>query len=392
MTKEDVIVSITHLQSAQFRYREQELARILHCWGQGQSVLLTGIRRTGKSALMKAALARHYEAGGAVGFLDVQDCISLQDFYHDLLRLLPASVWSQLADALSEVKSVPDRLLGWFRAHVDKVSVAGTAIDFNPPEDALTRYWQPLVEKLEQVLGAHNRDQLPVIGIDELPFMLENLLQRGVDAKELTVMLGSLRKLRDAGLRLIIAGSVSMENLLTLNGIPHTILGGLSRETVPPFSREEARGYLQERLMNAPAGSEPVLQLILETLPDYVPDFLNTTVTHLIFCADAVACKAALRQQALPAIRRAFLNQFDERLDKNYLPAELIIAHAVLDTVACAPASGGGRLDGRQLPEGYRRVLLKLQYDNFLMEGDDFDWRFSLELLRQWWCATRGLA
>lgn len=380
-----------HLKSAQFRFREQELARILHCWEQGQSVLLTGIRRTGKSELMKAALVRHQEAGGAVGFLNVQDYTSLQDFYRDLLRLLPASVRDRLADALGDAKSVPDRLLGWVRTHVDKVSAAGSTIDFNPPDDALIRYWQPLVEKLEQAPASHEPGQLPVIGIDELPFMLENLLQRGVDGKELTVMLASLRKLRDAGLRLIIAGSISMENLLTLNGIPHTILGGLSRETVPPFSRGEAHGYLQERLHNTPAGTAPVLEATLDGLPDYVPEFLNISVTHLKFCANAEACAAALHQQVLPAIRRAFLKQFDERLDKNYPAEELAIAQTILDTVALAPASGG-RLDGSRLPNGHQRVLLKLQYDNFLVEGEDFDWRFSLQLLRQWWRATRGMA
>lgn len=380
-----------HLKSAQFRFREQELARILHCWEQGQSVLLTGIRRTGKSELMKAALVRHQEVGGAVGFLNVQDYTSLQDFYRDLLRLLPTGVWDQLAETLFQAKSVPDRLLGWVRNHVGKVEVPGGTIDFNPPDDALTRYWQPLVEKLELALASHEPSRLPVIGIDELPFMLENLLQRGVDAKELTIMLASLRKLRDAGLRLIIAGSISMENLLTLNGIPHTILGGLFRETVPPFSRAEAHSYLQERLVNASAGSEPIVQATLDGLPDYVPEFLNISVTHLKFCADAEACAAAMRHQILPAIRRAFLSQFDERLDQNYPPEELAIAQTILDTVALAPAVGR-RLDGSRLPDGHRRVLLKLQYDNFLVEGEDYDWRFSLQLLRQWWRASRGMA
>ena len=37
--------------------------------------------------------------------------------------------------------------------------------------------------------------------------------------KEIALMLASLRKLRAAGLRTIVAGSISFENLLTLNGI-----------------------------------------------------------------------------------------------------------------------------------------------------------------------------
>lgn len=381
---------ITRLRNPDFKFRHEELARICHCWGHGQSVLLTGIRRTGKSELLKAALVKHAECGGLVGFLDVSDYVTLQDFYRDLLRQIPTGILSKLTTALSGMKSVPDRLLSWIRSHVDKIEVAGAEIDFNPPGDALPRYWQPICEELQQVLSKQNRDKLPVIGIDELPFMLENLLERGVDAKELTVMLASLRKLRDAGLRLIIAGSISMENLLTLNNIPHTILGGLSREVIPPFSREEARSYLQSRLAGTLASSGPSVEVVLDTLPDFIPEFLNIAEVHVRNCANSAACEAALRQKVLPAIRRAFLTQFEERLAKNYQLNELSVAERILDSVARAGAMGG-RLDGSALPPGYRTVLLKLQYDNFIAEGDDFDWHFGLNLLRQWWRASRGM-
>jgi len=383
-------MSINQLKNPDFKFRQLELDRIIHAWEHGQSVLLTGIRRTGKSEVLKAALVRHAENGGSVGFLDVSDYVTLQSFYCDLLSQMPDTIWEKLTDALSEVKNVPDRLVGWFRNHVKQVGIAGTTMDFNPSDDALPRYWQPVVEKLQQVLGQYDRLDLPVIGIDELPFMLENLLQREVVSSELTIMLASLRKLRDAGLRLIIAGSISMENLLTLNSIPHTVLGGLVREVIPPFTREEACIYLKSRLAGTAADSDQAVALVLDRLPDYIPEFLNIAEGHVRHCADIVVCQEALRQSVLPAIRRSFLTQFNERLDKNYLPAELPIVEQILDSLARADSSGG-RLDGSGLASGYRHVLLKLQYDNFLTEGDDFDWRFSLELLRQWWRANRGL-
>ena len=93
----------------------------------------------------------------------------------------------------------------------------------------------------------------------------------------------------------------------------------------------------------------------------------------------------------LPAIRRSFVRQFEERLAKFYLGAELASAEAILDQLACSPASGG-RLDGSQLPAGYQTVLVKLQFDMFVDEAQGYDWRFSLNVLRQWWRATRGIA
>jgi hypothetical protein len=202
--------------------------------------------------------------------------------------------------------------------------------------------------------------------------------------------LASLRKLRDAGLRIILAGSISMENLLALNGIPHTVLGGLWRELIPPFTEGEARLYLQKNLQNTFAGSPIGLDLILQELPDYVPEFLEIGVRFLESCPDRKACEVSIENEVLPAIRRSFIHQFDERLIKNYTEEELDIAEQILDMIAKG-GKNGSRIDGSQLPKGYRKVLVKLQFDNFILEGADFTQHFTLQLLRQWWSANRGI-
>jgi len=380
---------IAHLKNPRFRFREKELALILDSWKNDESVLLTGIRRTGKSELAKAALVRHADAGGQIGFLNVADYVSLHDFYRDLLREMPKSLVSELGKALKSAGTVPDKLLTWIRSHFSKAEVLGQGVEFKTAE-VLPRYWQPIVDALEQVISRHPSGELPVLGIDELPFMLENLIRAGVSDGELTVALASLRKLRDAGLRMVIAGSISMENLLTLHGIPHTVLGGLARVPVPPFSREEARLFLEERLLGTPACTEAVITLTLETLPDYVPEFLKIAGQNLRVIRDPSICAASLHADVLPAIRRAFLEQFEERLNKNYPGDHLVIAEQVLDIIARADPDGS-LLDGSALPSGHRRVVQLLQYDNFIAPGSDFRWQFSLNLLRQWWRATRGI-
>ncbi|MEY2632288.1 MAG: hypothetical protein RIR00_942, partial [Pseudomonadota bacterium] len=366
-----------------FRFREDEIERILYAWSQGQSVLLTGIRRTGKSEVQKAALHRYRQQGQRVGFLDVQNENNLLRFYELLLQTLiaclPHSVSDQLGQALQAVGRLPSQLSSWVRGQIRSINVPELLeIELTAPDEQLRRYWTPLVDEIGAVLAAADPEELPVIGLDELPFMLENLLQAGVVAEELRIMLASLRKLRDAGLRLIIAGSISFENLLTLHQIPHTVLGGLSRQRIPPFSRDEARQFLQERLQGRPALA--MLEPVLAQLPDYVPEFLLITSHHLHPCRDPAAVSDLMLQEVLPAIRRSFLQQFDERLTRNYSAVERKIAEQILDHLAKADAEGG-RLDGSQLPDGYREVLLKLEYDNFLTEGAEFKWRFSLNLL-----------
>lgn len=385
------------LHNPKFRFRDKEIDQIHYCWSDGQSVLLTGIRRTGKSEVLKAALWRYAQAGQAIAHLDVQDQNNLAKFYQDLLKAvlshLPVAVSEQLKQALTRVANLPNAVSHWLRGQIRSVGIpAVLEVELTPtaPEDAqVLRYWPTLSEHITIVLASHPPEALPVIGLDELPFMLENLLHAGVSAAELTLMLASLRKLRDAGLRFIIAGSISFENLLSLHGIPHTVLGGLARQNIPPFSREEARQYLAEKLRGRPAAEH--LAPILDGLPDYVPEFLRIAEPYLFSCKDANTCRHALSNDILPAIRRAFLQQFDERLNKNYLPGELPTAHAILDRIAQADAAGAA-IDGRALPEDYQRVLLKLQYDNFLIEGEGFNWCFSLNLIRQWWRGQRGMA
>lgn len=378
------------LRNPDFRFREREISLIHDTWKTRQSVLLTGIRRTGKSWVEREALYRWAIDGGRIGFLNVADYTSLHDFYRDILKQMPLSLVTAALDILKTTGTLPVKLMSWLRGQVSELEVpeVGT-LKFQAP-DSLPRYWPPLVEAISAALAKHPQEQLPVLGIDELPFFMENLIKEKIADSELTVALASLRKLRDAGLRMIIAGSISMENLLALHGIPDTVLGGLFRLPIRPFTEGEARAYLEENLAGHAANTPSVIRLTLETLPDYVPEFLRLAAGFLRQMRKENEAAGILANDVLPAIRRSFLQQFSERLTKNYPGDSLASAEVILDTIAKARPSGS-KLDGSKLPTGYRRVLQGLQYDNFITEGGDFRWIFSLQLLRQWWRAERGM-
>lgn len=103
-----------------FMFREEEIKRLLRVLSRGQSVLLVGIRRTGKTQLMKATLQRQTSVSD-VAYLDVQDCVNLYDFYSMLLQQLPKPVLQQLSALLEAARNVPDGIMQWIRRHVDKV-------------------------------------------------------------------------------------------------------------------------------------------------------------------------------------------------------------------------------------------------------------------------------
>lgn len=377
--------------SPSFRFREREIARMLDMLDQGKSILLVGIRRTGKTQVMKAALLEAGKRGHQVVYLDVSDCIRLHDFYGELLAAMPQSLVRQAIEVLKTAGSVPNRLMDWLRHNFDKVAGLGFEIDLNTPQDdhLLQRYWQPVATALLKALDTTPEiGKLPIIGIDELPMMLQNLLERDIPAGELTIALASLRKLRDAGLRMVIGGSISMENWLSLHSIPHTVLGGLKRESIPPFTKKEARAYLEERLHDVAAARS--IDVVLDAIPDYVPDFLDECIRYLKPLPHPDEVGQTIAAEVIPAIRRSFIRQFDERLLKNYPDTEIACAEAILDQLAEQPAAGG-RLDTRILPDVHRRVLIKLQYDMFIEEAPSFGYRFTLNLLRLWWRSYRGI-
>lgn len=373
-----------------FMFRDAELERITdRLTKEGQSVLLTGIRRTGKTELVKAVLAKLPAQPEAV-FLDVQDYTSLTTFYSDLLRHMPSDITDTLQQTLTALRLVPSKISDWIRSQFDKVSKGDVAVEFRLPDDDLQRYWEPVVEQLAKILDKTPTEQLPVIAIDELPFFIENLIARNCQTHDIEVLLASLRKLRSNGLRFIIAGSINLEYLLESLNIPKTVLGGLWRETLPAFTPDEAETYLKTRLKGTTAAEPESIELILQQLPDHIPECLETAVGYLKFNPMPAEVEQLLHNKVLPHLQRSFVYQFEERLAKQYTPAEQAVAEQILDELA------RGDNEPRQLPPALvsgtdRAVLVKLQLHDFIAQAADYRWCFTLNMIRLWWRASRSL-
>ncbi|MCL2459283.1 MAG: ATP-binding protein [Desulfobulbus sp.] len=367
-----------------FMFRDRELLRIQNALQHKESVLLVGIRRIGKTMLMNEIIRRHTGPGKVV-HLDVSSYTSLYQFYSELLDSIPTPFLRRMVGFLP---SLPDRLMNWVRRHVDRIDV----VDLREPdtEAALIRYWEPIANAMLQAQKDPSvAGEIAFFAIDEFPFMLKNLLNRQVPVEEITVALAMLRKLRDGGIPMLLSGSISLENLLSLHAIPHTVLGGLHRESILPFNRDEAHSYLQTHLANSKVVTK--IDVALDYLPDYIPSFLNTSVHYLRVLSAADNVDVVMENEVLPAIRRTFIEQFRERLSNNYPDAELPCAEQLLDQLAQAVETGAP-IDTRNFPRVYNRVLTKLKYDMFIEEAPGHGYRFTLNALRLWWRNERGMA
>ncbi|MCL2644696.1 MAG: ATP-binding protein [Betaproteobacteria bacterium] len=383
-------------ETTEFMFRDQEIRRIQAALQNKVSILLVGIRRTGKTMLIKEIIRRHTDSGKAV-YLEVSNFTSLYSFYDELMAHIPKPLLRRMVDLLQAAKTIPSSAMNWLRSHIDSVDLeissngtqGKTKIALRDPADeaAITRYWEPIakamMESLKDVSG-----EIAFFAIDEFPFMLENLLNRQVPTEEITVALATLRKLRNGGIPMLLSGSISLDNLLTLHNIPGAVLGDLQRDNLPPFSREEARSYLETHLANHPTAAK--IEDVLDCLPDFIPVFLNQSIHFLRGLPNANDVDVTMDNLVLPAIRRSFNTQFQERLNKNYPDDELSCAEQLLDQLADAPKTGAF-ISIRNLSPAQRRALTKLEYDMFVEEAPDHSYRFTLNALRLWWRNQRGM-
>ncbi len=196
-----------------FYYRERELQLIINTLLAGEEgILLTGLRRTGKSWIIKQALAMiAKQSGKQVIYIDAQDLAHLADIFEAILNALPkqGSVDSLKAISAKGI-TLPNQLMNWIRSHLSGAKAAGASIEFQ--KDIVT-YWKPLAETIQTLLLNNHADGSVILALDELPFFLENLLAQGYSVDDLRLFLATLRQWREAGL---VAQSAWNINLMCL--------------------------------------------------------------------------------------------------------------------------------------------------------------------------------
>lgn len=373
-----------------FMFRELEIERTRNVLTSGNSVLIVGLRRIGKTWLMSEVGARLKNDGHEVVWLDVQDLSEPGHFYLELLGALPKGWGDRLTATMAHARTMPTRLLNGIRETLGKVSVAGNSAEFR---QGLADYAGPLSTAIEDIIVQGG--PMPILVIDELPFFLENLLERGYPPEEIRRLLATLRVWREKGLPMLIGGSISLEHLLESIQVPRTVIGGLKPVRVHPFSAAEARQYLLAHATQHARDllDEAACSLILERVPDHIPFLLKIVLDnfHAVHAHDAL--DAFLANDVLPEIHRSFFTQFDERLSRRFDADEQKMVKTLLDYLCKAGEASLSDFENLPLaqPAKLGGVLAKMQLDDFVMETAEMRYRFSLELLRRWWCGRRGI-
>ena len=373
-----------------FMFRSQEVERAQNNLSAGRSILIVGLRRIGKSWLMAEVGARLEGAGREVIWLDVQDLSEPGHFYQELLGALPKDWGNKLIASIAHARTMPTRLLNSIKEHFGKISVGGQGAEFR---QSLTDYAGPLSAAIEKIIAQDGA--APVLVIDELPFFLENLLKKGYTPEDIRLLLATLRKWRESGLTMLIGGSISLEHLLESIQVPQTVLGGLKPVRVHPFSPDEARQFLLAQASEHARAflDEATCSLILERIPDHIPFLLGIVLDNFHAIHAREELDAFLANDVLPEIHRTFFIQFDERLSNRFDDEEQKMVKMLLNHLCLSCEASLADFESLPLPHPGKlgAVLAKMQRDDFVVVTPEMRYRFSLELLRRWWCGRRGI-
>ncbi len=229
------------LSNARFRFRVKEITLIKHKLTEGDSVLVCGIRRIGKSWLMREVCVQLAEEGHQSHFIDTQDFQHPHELVGAVLSALPKKKKAKLNKIIAKGQILPARILSGLKAQMTRLGADSFGAEFR---QGIIDYWQPLSDLIGDIIA--EKDQPFILVLDELPFFIENLKNQGYELHVVNQLLASLRKWREAGLPMIIGGSISLENRLEVLKVPSQVLGGLFRVELNPFSKKEAREFLTE--------------------------------------------------------------------------------------------------------------------------------------------------
>jgi hypothetical protein len=235
-----------------------------------------------------------------------------------------------------------------------------------------------------------------VLLIDELPFLITNMLDGGLKPAEVNAFLATLRSWRhDGKLPMLLSGSMGLRWLVRERGISRENFNDLVPYTTPvPLSDDEARSMLRALAAgeNCAWIDETVIDLIVAESAAKYPSFLQFAFgrvkSHNARSPESV--RRVFADHIRPSLDEDFYDQFDTRMAR-YEEDEKLAARAILRCVdggdgnPISLSSIDSVLAGREI--GVRdELLVSLVEDGFIRVDTKFGTiAFSSPLVETWW-------
>jgi energy-coupling factor transporter ATP-binding protein EcfA2 len=369
---------------------------------RGECVTLFGARRTGKSSLLRECARRLRDDDGVVVVeVNGEGLEAIATLFQQFVAALPAF---SREGFVARVKSLrlPEPLLEVVQRWLDRGGSSG--------EDAqlVTRHWATLARAIAALLP--EMPARPVLILDELAYLCEDLHGQTREPEEVKRLLGMLREWRGAGLGMAMASSVGIRQTLRRMGVSRNHLTGCPPVHIGPLTSDDAAAMLAALAADQQIAwwSDAVSRVVIDESIDLLPACLQYAFKHVSLCAggdgppDTATIRAVFRDSIQPYFDQELLSQFNERL-ADYTPCEQALAKAVFRSIArstrvararafvdlaeAAETSLAGTRQAQCLDEvDLAELILALQEDGFLIDDRERDQiAFASRMVESWW-------
>ncbi len=377
--------------------RTREVGDISAYLADGQSVLVTGPRRVGKTSVVRRVLAG-LDPSIRTLFIDVE--------HHDD----PTEMFAALAAAASGDAGFWRRIGAWFGKRLGAAADGVDTVDLGvlkvELQAAMAGSWRDDARAIVGALAAQSSST--IVAIDELPLLVERVLRR--DPAEAELLMSVLRALDEEfrSVRWVVSGSIGLEPVLHRAGLTGTITH-LRAYPIDAWDEPTTEGAvdalaLATNLRLATGAAQAVHAHLGLGVPYHVQLLMDEIRRDADRRADRyVVADDVARVYGGPFLSsavRAHLLHLETRLEKALgegdalrLARDLLTQAAVTDALT----SGDATLLADDLVEDegeraatLRQVLEILEHDAYLGRGPD-GWRYRSLVVRDWWQQGNGM-
>lgn len=352
----------------------------------GGSAALFGPRRTGKSSILREVARRLALEDIHPIEIDLQGRSGPAAFASNILAKIPKDIKSTIMTSWARLGGLPQSLTQLFTKGDD------TVLPTDAATEALFReYWEALSDVVQaQIMKSQKRI---ILFLDELPYFCEEQIERGVPPRTVDDFLATLRRWRQAGVSMVIAGSIGMRHVLRVNGLNPDHLNDLTQIPLQPLKEAEAKLMLERLALGAELAwwTEQHSEAILAEAPDLIPSYLQKAFMSARALDEhrSEDIKAALRRDVRTDFVSGFYDQFNKRLSR--YKDQAVSAQAVLklllggpklrvDIIASLEASG--------IASDYQagEFLREMIEDSFVSPTEeDGQYKLAYKMVESWW-------
>jgi hypothetical protein len=275
---------------------------------------LFALRRIGKTSVL-VELERRLRAskGLTVIRVDVQGLYRFQDFLGKVFEQIPTENRFQKIRARLNGNAALQALMPWVLPHAPKQVTAPAKQDF-VSEFQHSAIWAGDIAAALKEAG-------PIaLLIDELPFMMRIMINRGYKPADVEAFLATLRDWRmNSDVRMLFSGSIGLAQLKRVEKIHvDDHIADVLPVTLPPLPHDPAIEMIEALSRGeaatgwTPALSEAIVNASAETWPIFLQygfDAVRRDGTR-----DPTSVSAIIEREVRPVLDATFYKQFDTRL------------------------------------------------------------------------------